>query len=662
MRRICSLFLVVLFISMGLSAQVERREMGNLVIEGIPEIPADIQEKIFQYQNVRSASLQDFLNYNRGIVISTRFGETSQIHILNKPGAARTQITFFPEPVNGAAVCPDPKVNGFLFSKDVGGGEFYQIYFYDLETGNYRLLTDGKSRNEGLVWSRKGDRFAYGSTKRNGKDTDVYISDLKQPENARAVVTEGGSWAPGHFSNDDSKLLVRKYVSANESYLYIYDIKTQKLEQINPVQKNIAYGSVVWAKNDKGLYIVSDEEDEFQKLRYYDIQSKKFTVITKDIQWDVERVDISRDGRKLAFTVNEDGIGRMYLMDAKTNSYKQMKNVPAGQLGSMGFDEQGNNLAFTVSTPKYPADVYSVNLQNNKVERWTYSEVGGLNTNKFVDAELIHYPTFDNDNGSPRTIPAFYYKPKHNGPHPVLISIHGGPESQYTPSFNSFIQYLVTEMGIAVIAPNVRGSSGYGKTYLQLDNGYKREESVQDIGKLIEWIKKQPELDESKICVYGGSYGGYMVLASMMHYKDQIKCGIDVVGISNFVTFLQNTQDYRRDLRRAEYGDEQDPKMKEYLEKIAPAKHADKINKPLFVIQGLNDPRVPVSESEQMVAEIRKNGGDVWYLMAKDEGHGFQKKVNRDYQLNAIVMFLEENLLAKTSSSALPGQGGVQKK
>lgn len=637
-------FFILLLVSASIFAQAERREIGNLVIEGIPDIPERIQQKNFQYQNVRLASLQDWLP-DGGIVISTRFGETSQIHTVAKPGYSRTQVTFFTEPVSGASVCPDPKVKGFLFSKDVGGGEFYQIYFYDLATGDYKMLTDGKSRNEGLLWSRKGNKFSFSSTKRNGTDTDIYIADLNAPEKAEAVIIEGGSWYPIQFSFDDSKLLVNKYVSANESYLYIYDISNKKLEQMNPVEKTIAYGSSAWAANDRGIYIVSDEDDEFQKLRYYDLTTKKFNVITKDIQWDIERLDVSRDGSRVAFTANEDGISRMYLMDAGTNKYNLMSNVPSGQLGGMGFDPAGDKIGFTLSTAQYPADVYSINLKDNKVERWTFSEVGGLNTSRFVDAELIHFPTFDKVDGKPRMIPAFYYKPAKEGPHPVLISIHGGPEGQYTPGFNSFIQYLVNELGVAVLAPNVRGSTGYGKTYLQMDNGFKREESVQDIGKLLEWIKTRPELDASKVCVYGGSYGGYMVLASMVHFNDQLKCGIDVVGISNFVTFLENTQDYRRDLRRVEYGDERDPKMREYLESIAPSRQAAKIQKPLFVIQGLNDPRVPVTESEQMVEEIRKSGGKVWYLMAKDEGHGFQKKVNRDYQLNAIVMFLEENLL-----------------
>ncbi len=249
-------------------------------------------------------------------------------------------------------------------------------------------------------------------------------------------------------------------------------------------------------------------------------------------------------------------------------------------------------------------------------------------------------------NGKPRKIPAFYYKPQStSGKIPVIINIHGGPEGQSVPVFSPFISYLTNELGIAVLSPNVRGSSGYGKTFLKLDNGFKREESVKDIGALLDWIAKQPELDASRVAVWGGSYGGYMVLASMTNFNDRIKCGIDVVGISNFVTFLQNTEDYRKDLRRVEYGDERDPKMKEYLLKISPANNVDKITKPLFIIQGLNDPRVPASESEQMKQNMRNKGRNVWYMLAKDEGHGFRKKPNVDYMQWSVVMFLQQNLL-----------------
>jgi dipeptidyl aminopeptidase/acylaminoacyl peptidase len=357
---------------------------------------------------------------------------------------------------------------------------------------------------------------------------------------------------------------------------------------------------------------------------------------------------LSEKGDKVAFVTNENGISKVYLMNTLTRKYQPIPNLPTGIISNLQFHPDGRQLAMVISSAQTPSDVFVLDTENNKLERWTFSEVGGLNADNFVTPTLIEYETFDKAEGKPRKIPAFYYKPKNgNGTYPVIIDIHGGPEGQYRPGFSSFIQYLVNELGIAVISPNVRGSSGYGKTYLQLDNGYKREESVQDIGKLLDWISNQKELDAQRVVVYGGSYGGYMVLACMTHYNDRLKAGIDVVGISNFVTFLQNTEAYRQDLRRVEYGDERDPKMKEFLTKISPMTNATKITKPLFVIQGQNDPRVPASESKQMVETVRGNKGTVWYLLAKDEGHGFRKKSNRDFQTNAITLFLEKYVLEK---------------
>jgi dipeptidyl aminopeptidase/acylaminoacyl peptidase len=233
--------------------------------------------------------------------------------------------------------------------------------------------------------------------------------------------------------------------------------------------------------------------------------------------------------------------------------------------------------------------------------------------------------------------------PRFKPPYPVLISIHGGPEGQARPFLSA--SYVTNEMGVASVQPNVRGSSGYGKTYLKLDNAMLREDSVKDIGALLDWIAQQPDLDAKRVAVTGGSYGGYMSLATMTHYSDRLKCGIDVVGISNWVTFLKNTQGYRQDLRRVEYGDERDPKMRDFLETISPLNNAAKIKVPVLVVQGKNDPRVPVTESEQMVKKIRDGGGTVWYVMATDEGHGFQKKQNRDYEQWARIVFLQQFLL-----------------
>jgi dipeptidyl aminopeptidase/acylaminoacyl peptidase len=635
----------ILFLSFTQTfSQVDKKEVGNLVMENIPEIPQQLKDRIFQYQNTRSASFQDWL-HDGGILISTRFGETAQFHKVQKPGAYREQITFFNEPVGGATLCPDKSKNVFLFTKDVGGGEFYQIFSFDVDNASYKMLTDGKSSNGGVNWNNKGDKFSFFSTKRNGADWDIYIADINNPENAEMVLSEGGAWGAGDWAPDDKSIIVGKYISANESYFYTLDLTTKKLEEINPSSEKISYGGAVYSKDGKGIFITSDENSKFQRLRYYDLKTKKFTVLKSDINWDVESFTLSEDGDKLAFTVNQDGMAKLYMLDTKTMKYNAVPGIPVGQVYGLSFHPDGKKLAMVLNTPQSSGDVFVIDLSNNSLERWTYSEVGGLNTSKFSIPELIHFSTFDQVDGKPRMIPAFITKPKGKGPFPVVIDIHGGPEGQAQPYFNPIVQYYVNEMGIAVIEPNVRGSSGYGKSYLLLDNGYKREESVQDIGKLLDWIAAQPDLDEKRVAVTGGSYGGYMVLASMTHFNDRIKCGVDIVGISNFVTFLTNTQDYRRDLRRVEYCDERDPKMNEFLQKISPTTNAHKITKPLFVVQGLNDPRVPYTEAEQIVDIVRKNGGEVWYLLAKDEGHGFRKKTNRDFYIWSEVLFLEKYLL-----------------
>jgi dipeptidyl aminopeptidase/acylaminoacyl peptidase len=333
-------------------------------------------------------------------------------------------------------------------------------------------------------------------------------------------------------------------------------------------------------------------------------------------------------------------------MNTTTKKYAPLPGLPTALVVPVDFHPNGKVFSLIINSPKSPSDIYTYDLEAKSLTQWTESEVGGLDNSLFVTPTIIEYETFDKVNGKPRKIPAFYYKPRDaKGKVPVLIDIHGGPEAQSVPYFSAFRAFLTNELGIAIIEPNVRGSAGYGKSFLKLDNGYKREESVQDIGKLLDWIAKQPELDADRVAVTGGSYGGYMVLASMVHYNDRIRCGIDVVGISNFVTFLQNTEDYRKDLRRVEYGDERDPKMKEFLLSISPANQVDKITKPLFIIQGLNDPRVPASESEQMKNNLQAKEKEVWYLVAKDEGHGFRKKENVVFQQLAEVLFLKKFLL-----------------
>ncbi len=339
----------------------------------------------------------------------------------------------------------------------------------------------------------------------------------------------------------------------------------------------------------------------------------------------------------------------------RSRKLRRPEGIPAGVIEGLRFHRRRGLLGFTLMRAAAPADTWTLDVERGKVERWTRSEVGGLNASRFVSPTLVRYPTFDRDaEGKPRQIPAFYFRPPGKGPHPVLIEIHGGPEGQWRPYFSSLLQYFAVELGVAVLAPNVRGSDGYGKSYLLLDNGRKREDSVRDIGALLDWIAKRPELDAKRVLVHGGSYGGYMVLASLIHYRQRIRAGVDWVGISSFLTFLQNTQAYRRDLRRAEYGDERDPEMRKFLHAISPLTRAREITSPLFVIQGANDPRVPASESTQLVRAVRSSGSPVWFLLAENEGHGFRKKANRDLAMMLTALFVENFLLPAPASRPAP--------
>jgi dipeptidyl aminopeptidase/acylaminoacyl peptidase len=616
----------------------------NLVAEGIPPIPADLKADVARYLEFRGAAFNSWHPTRREMLISTRFADTPQLHLVRMPGGARRQLTFFAEPVGGGAF--RPKTGEFLvFAQDTGGGEFYQLYRHDLSDGRVTLLTDGKSRNTGARWSRSGQWLAYTSTRRNGRDNDIYVINPADPKSDRLLVeVNGGGWSVEDWADDDTRLLLGEYLSINESHLYLADTRAGVKELITPkTGGKVAWGKALFARDGRSLFVTTDKDSEFQRLCRLDIATKELTPLTPRLSWDVEDFELSPDGRTLAFVSNEDGVSVLHLLDARTGRELRAPKLPLGVISGLEWHETGRELAFTLSSARSPSDAYSLDVRAGKVERWTESETGGLNPQAFVEPELIKLKSFDG-----LGISAFVYRPdprKFPGPRPVIISIHGGPESQARPGFQARNNYFLNELGVALIYPNVRGSAGYGKTFLTLDNGFQRENAVKDIGALLEWVRRQSGFDSRRLAVTGGSYGGYMTLAAMVHFNDALRCGVDVVGIANFLTFLKNTQDYRRDLRRVEYGDERDPKMREFLERISPANHASKIRKPLFVVQGLNDPRVPATESEQMVNAIRVSGGQVWYLLARDEGHGFQKKRNVDFQFHATIQFFREHLL-----------------
>jgi dipeptidyl aminopeptidase/acylaminoacyl peptidase len=616
----------------------------NLVVEGVPPIAPELRNDASRYLEFRAAGFDGWHPLKRELLITTRFADSAQLHWVKMPGGARMQLTFLPEPVAGGSF--QPQTGEYLvFSQDTGGGESYQLYRYDLGGGKISLLTDGKSRNGGARWARSGKWIAYTSTRRNGKDNDIYVMDPANPAGNRPLLeVSGGGWSIEDWSPDETKVILGEYISINESYFYLCDVKTGAKELLTPKgAEKIAYGQARFARDDKTIYLTTDQGSEFQRLMKLDLATKTFMPLASHIPWDVTEFEISDDGRLIAFITNEDGVGVLHLLNTGSGKELPAPKLPLGIVSRLEWHKNNRDLAFNLTSARAPLDVYSLEVKTGKVERWTESETGGLDPQQFVEPKLIKLKSFD---GLP--ISAFVYAPdpkKFPGKRPVIISIHGGPEAQSRPTFQARNNYYLNELGIALVYPNVRGSAGYGKNFLTLDNGFKREDTVKDIGAIIDWIKTQPDLDGGRLAVMGGSYGGYMVLASMVHFNDRLRCGVDVVGIANFLTFLKNTQDYRRDLRRVEYGDERDEKMRAFLEQISPANHADQISKPLFVIQGKNDPRVPLTESEQMVKAIRDHGGKVWYLMAKDEGHGFQKKKNVDFQFLATIEFFREHLL-----------------
>ncbi len=634
--------------------RVRKVNDGNVILDDVPAIPASLGDRLRRYENVRSASFAAWAEDGRAMYVSTRFGETSQLHRVDMPRGARTQMTFLSEPISGAV--KRPQTRELLFGMDEGGAEFYQLFLFDPQTAEYRRLTDGVSRNGAPEFSRDGKWLAFRSTRRNGRSNDVWIMEVADTSSSHLLVEapDGAYWGPADWDAENQRVLGVQYVSITDSRIWVVDVMSGDVRLIaggDEAPGNYSGISPRFAPDGRGAFLSTDRDSEFNRLVYVDLETGEIEPITSGIDWNVEGFALSEDGRQAAFTVNEDGRSRLYLMDPAARRYAPVPEVPLGRVFGIEFSPDGRRLAMTISTADSPSDVYTLELGDGALEsealtRWTFSEIGGLSRQTFVEPELVHFPTFDSGSGGPDLIPAFVYRPRTPGPHPVIISIHGGPESQYRPGFSSTYQMWVNELGAAVIAPNVRGSSGYGKAYVKLDNGRLRENSVRDIGALLDWIAEQPDLDESRVAVYGGSYGGYMVLASLVHYSDRLRGGVEIVGISNFVTFLENTQDYRRDARRVEYGDERDPEMRAFLNAISPNRSAEKIRVPLLVAQGQNDPRVPVTESDQVVTAVRRNLMPVWYMKALNEGHGFRKKENADLYRAIAFMFLEQYLMA----------------
>ncbi len=646
----------LLLVSVASATEIERRTAndGQLVMEGIPPIPTALAQSLSRYQNMRSARVSAWSEDSRSIYIKTRFGPVTQLHRVDAPGGARAQLTFEDEPIG--EVISQPGGDLLALTRDQDGDEFDQILLLDPNNGLLRNLTNGHALNNRMIWDQQGHRVAYRSTRRNGRSNDIWIQDHTSPATAKLVhkAEDGALWKPIDFSKDGKYLLIQQFISVVDSRIWIKKLPNGPLRLLvgdtdNPAA-NIATG---FDQSDSSVLFVTNQREGAAELATVTLAAEPVvTFIPSVTDWDITQLALSRDRRRGAFITNENSISRLYLFDPTRLKYKQVQKIPLGVISGLIFSPDGKQLGMTLNSARSPNDAWVLDLGRKalsakKLTRWTFSEVGGQDTGKFSVPLAIQYPSKLQDQERFFSIPAFVYLPPGEGPFPVIIHIHGGPENQFRPGFNSEFQLLIDQLGVAIVAPNIRGSLGYGAGYIALDDGYKREAAVRDIGALLDWIASQPRLDKDRVAVFGASYGGYMALASAYHYGDRIRATVDRFGISNFVTFLENTQDYRQELRRTEYGDERDPEMRAFLESISPLNNVDKINIPLLVVQGRNDPIVPSSESEQLVKALRLRGQTVWYMEAMNEGHGYSRKENRDLYQQATILFLQKFLLPK---------------
>ena len=616
----------------------------EMVADGVPPVPLALARDVERYLEFRSAAFLDWHPQERRMLISTRFAETPQLHLVEMPGGARRQLTFAAEPIVSGAF--HPRHGDYLiYSSDQGGGEFHQFHRLDPVTGLATLLTDGQSRNTGASWSRSGDWLAFSSTRRTGSDTDIWLMNPDQPDQTSLLLErEGGGWSARDWSPEETRLIIGEYLSVNESHLHLLDLQTGELVPLTAaLDQPAAHFSPRFTADGRAIHVISDSDSEFLQLVRIDLEDLERTVLSGDIEWNVEEFEPSQEGDRLAVVTNEDGFSVLRILSAEDGTELLRADLPPAVIGGLRWTSDDSELAFTLSAAQAAGDAWSMDTTSGELTPWTRSETGGMDPQAFVEPELVRTPSFDE-----LEITSIVYRPdqeRHPGPRPVIINIHGGPEAQSRPRFLGRNNYYLDELGCALVYPNVRGSTGYGKTFVTLDNGRLREDAVRDIGTVLDWIETQPDMDASRVAVMGASYGGYMVLASLMHHGDRLACGINIVGISNFVTFLENTEGYRRDLRRVEYGDERDPEMRRLLEDISPLNHLERITRPLLVVHGANDPRVPQSEADQLVQGLRAQGSEAPYLLALNEGHGFRRKANADYQFLVQIGFLRRHLL-----------------
>ncbi|PVZ72466.1 alpha/beta fold hydrolase [Pelagibaculum spongiae] len=626
------------------------------------------------WQNLSGSSFAQWAQHSQavasaGLYFTSRHNsQTPQLFFQRKPNAQAETVSQFDDPIRSVV----SNGQGLLaITRDRGGNEDSQIWLYGAEKKQFSQLTS-QARNTDLLFSNQ--QLYFTSNLRDKKFNDIRRINLSTQAGKKAKESELIFRAPDNYlwravdvSTDGKQMLLSHYISSVESEIWLLNIQNGQYRRLLPSKKSSDISSsseqrsfpIGFSEDGQSAWLVSDAGQDFLRFYRLDLKTGKRFEQGPQLDWDIENVSLSADKKLAAIVVNQNGYSRLYLMDLLTSNFQELPLAEQGRIAGtkwgrfgsgIAFSGDNQQLAFSLISDRTPSRVISLKvaplaLKAKQSEYWTQPNLGQLSGADMIVPQLISYPSFDG-----RKIPALVFSPiaeknTEKQKLPVIIYIHGGPESQTRPGFRSSFQMWAKSLNAVVITPNVRGSRGYGKRWLALDNDLKREDSVKDIGALLDWIEQQPNLDASRVAVYGGSYGGYMVLASAVRYSDRLKAAVDVVGISNFVTFLQNTRGYRRDLRRVEYGDERNSKMRAFLQSISPLNQVEKIKIPMLVVQGKNDPRVPESESQQLVDRLNANGQVVWYMLARNEGHGFRRKENRQVYQQVAIEFFQRYLI-----------------
>ena len=616
----------------------------NIVAEGVPPVPATLTAELTPYLNLGGASFRGWHSTRREAIVTTRLGDASHLHAMAAPLAKRVALTGGVEPVKSGQMQPGGTL--LLYAADVGGSENFQLYLKDTTDPKAPpvRLTDGKSRNIEACWSRDGRRIAFSTNRRNGKDSDIVIKEIQAPYAERVVHTgTSPGWGPVEWSPDGTKLLLRQSMGQTESRLWTMDVATAKKTQITPKSVRCYFTQAAFAEGGKAVYALANFESDFLCPTRIDVAAATLRKLEGGPTWDGEELVASEDGTRLVVAFNVEGFSELRCWDLATGKPLPAPKLKSGVVSSLAFRPKSHEVGFSLNSEDSASDAWSADLDTGVVTRWTARTTKPKKEIPCPEPTIDRVTSFDGV-----SIPALVYHPdpkKFPGKRPVLMIFHGGPEGQSRPGYRGSFHFYLNELGVALVYPNIRGSTGYGRKFLALDDGVKRGDAIKDVGALLDWVAKSDRLDSRRVAAYGGSYGGFMSLACLVNYADRFRCGVDNVGIANFVTFLRDTSDYRRNARRMEYGDERKPEVKAFLDRISPANHADQIRAPLMIVQGKNDPRVPFTEAEQMRDAVKAKGGTVWYVMAKDEGHGFVKKANADYQFAATILFLRAHLL-----------------